>query len=173
MIYTTQRSPLLQLLVGFIAIFLIATDAHSERDWAGFVDYVVDGDTLHIRPIRGGAELKVRLEAMDAPESCQAWGPQARQALAQRVLHHTVQVQSRARDKYGRLLARVSVNGNDVGAWMVAQGHAWAYGRGKKSASYNEEEATARAQGRGLFASRFAERPSNFRRRHGSCYPGH
>ena len=66
-----------------IALIFIAASAYAAGDWSGFVEYVVDGDTLHVRPIGGGSLRHVRLEGLDAPEICQPWGPQARQALAQ------------------------------------------------------------------------------------------
>lgn len=134
------------------------------------VDYVVDGDTLHVRPLKGGAVRHVRLDALDAPEICQLWGPQARQALQQRVLHQRVQVSSRARDVYGRQIARVRLKGEDVGAWLVAQGHAWSSGRHRRKGGYAAQEALARAQSRGLFATGLAQSPADFRRQHGSCY---
>ena len=155
-----------------IALIFIAASAYAAGDWSGFVEYVVDGDTLHVRPIGGGSLRHVRLEGLDAPEICQPWGPQARQALAQVALHHRVQVQSRAEDDYRRLVARVRVKGADVGAWMVTQGNAWSYRWHARKGRYDRQEVAARAQARGLFASGNAEKPGDFRRRHGSCYPG-
>jgi len=154
------------------ALVFIATSAYAAGAWTGLVEYVVDGDTLHVRPIGGGPLRRVRLEGLDAPEICQPWGPQARQALAQHVLHHRVQVQSRAQDDYGRLVARVRVEGVDIGAWMVTQGNAWSYRWQARKGRYDRQEGAARVQARGLFASGNAERPGDFRRRHGSCYPG-
>jgi micrococcal nuclease len=155
-----------------IALIFIAASAYAAGAWTGLVEYVVDGDTLHVRPIGGGPLRHVRLEGLDAPEICQPWGPQARQALAQHVLHHRVQVQSRAQDGYGRLVARVRVKGVDAGARMVAQGNAWSYRWHARQGRYDRQEVAARVQGRGLFASGNAEKPGDFRRRHGSCYPG-
>ena len=68
---------------------------------------------------------KVRLQGIDAPEICQPWGPQARAALHAVLQGQVVEVQGHARDSYGRLLAQLSRQGQDVGVWMVGQGYAW------------------------------------------------
>jgi endonuclease YncB( thermonuclease family) len=73
-------------------------------------------------------------------------------------------------DQYGRLLARITLQGQDVGAWMVTQGHAWSYRYRRDAGPYAAQESQARAQGRGLFASTDAEQPRDFRKRHGSCH---
>lgn len=138
--------------------------------WHGTVTHVSDGDTLWVRAERGGAPRKIRLDGIDAPEICQGHGDVARDALAQRVLGQTVRVTARRKDDYDRLLAKISLQGQDVGAWMVAQGHAWSYRYRRNAGPYSAQEAQARAHGLGLFASGQAQRPRDFRLRHGSCH---
>ncbi len=50
--------------------------------WTGWVSWVMDGDTvLVVRP--GQKEpVKLRLDAVDAPETCQPGGSAAREAMA-------------------------------------------------------------------------------------------
>ena len=50
-----------------------------------------------------------------------------RDALKRRVLGLQVVIEGRSRDDYGRLLARIILDGDDVGARMVKDGHAWSY----------------------------------------------
>lgn len=138
--------------------------------WRGTVTHVTDGDTLWVRPRSGGAPQAVRLTGIDAPELCQRHGEAARAALVGRVLGQQVQVRGDQRDDYGRKLARVSLGQEDVGAWLVRQGHAWSYRYRGQSGPYARQEALARAQGRGLFGAGKAERPRDFRRRHGPCH---
>jgi hypothetical protein len=52
-------------------------------------------------------------------------------------------------DKYGRLLGTCFVDGREINATMVRQGHAWAFV--KYSATYVKEEAQARAEGIGIW----------------------
>ena len=150
-----------------LALWAMALASFPACAWQGRVTWVVDGDTLHVAPLGGGAARRVRLQGLDAPEICQDWGGEARLALATRVLHRRVQVLEQGEDSYGRLLARIRVEGEDVGAWLVAQGHAWAY----RTSGYAALENRARQQRLGLFAAAAPLRPQDFRRRFASCYP--
>ena len=144
---------------------------------SGVVTRVVDGDTLWVRDssaVSGGKTLKVRIADIDAPEVCQAGGPEAREALRRHVLGQPVTLtspSSRSHDDYGRLLARVDKQGEDVGRWMVRRGHAWSYSYRRNAGPHAAEQARAQAAGAGLFAHAEAENPRSFRQRHGSCYP--
>ena len=83
--------------------------------WPGIVTYVSDGDTVWVQPLHGGEAHKVRLLGIDAPEICQPWGPQSRAALHAALQGQVVEVRARTRDSYGRLLAQLTRQGNDVG----------------------------------------------------------
>lgn len=143
--------------------------AHASQAWWGVVTRVSDGDTLWVRPAGAGAPRKIRLHGIDAPELCQAHGPQARAALQGLVLQRSVRVQSLHSDDYGRLLARLWLEEQDVGAVMVREGHAWSYRYRNSPGPYAVQEREARAARRGLFAQADARRPYEFRRRHGPC----
>ncbi len=149
-------------------LFGACAAAHAER-FEGIVTHVTDGDTLWVRSAAGGAPMPIRLDGIDAPEICQAYGVQAREALAQRVLQRHVVVTSRASDTYYRKLGRVHVEGDDVGGWMVSQGHAWSYRFRRDRGPYGPQEAQARSAQLGLWSGAHRETPRNFRRRHGSC----
>jgi len=140
--------------------------------FTGIVTHVTDGDTVWVGPAhqRGGAQaVKVRLRGIDAPEICQAWGPQAKAALESRVLHRRVQVHVSATDTYERKVGTLKLDGEDVAAWMVAEGHAWNDGYRRRKEGYAALEQQAMKAGRGLFADRDAMPPRRFRQQHGSC----
>ncbi|MEA3395410.1 MAG: thermonuclease family protein [Pseudomonadota bacterium] len=143
--------------------------AERPQPWAARVTHVSDGDTLWVQPMRGGRPRKIRLDGVDAPEICQPYGVMARDRLAQQVAGRMVQVLPRRHDDYGRLLARVSVQGQDMGRWMVRQGHAWSHRYRGQPGPYASLEARARAQRLGLWQSA-AEMPRQFRQRHGRCH---
>lgn len=133
------------------------------------VTRVFDGDTLWVKPLAGGRYRKLRLDGLDAPEICQTGGTVSRDALAARLLQQVVTVSQRSQDDYGRALVRLSHGGEDVGAWLVLQGHGWSYRWRHSQGPYAKQEAQARAQRKGLFAQADAELPRDFRRRHGPC----
>jgi endonuclease YncB( thermonuclease family) len=142
----------------------------AAASWLGTVTHVTDGDTVWVQPARGGAALKIRLDGVDAPEICQAFGETSRRLLAQHVLGQQVRVSVRRRDDYDRLLARIYRQKQDIGAWLVTQGLAWSHHYRRDAGPYARQEAQARAQRRGLFSQAAPERPRDFRQRHGSCH---
>lgn len=154
-----------------LTILFTANNAYAKDVFTGTVSYVSDGDTLWVLPDAGGRPRKLRLDGIDAPEICQPGGAASRAVLVQRALHRQVEVSVRRHDDYGRGLARIQLAGNDVGAQMVASGHAWSYRWRRSRGPYAVEEAAARQAGRGLFAVDQPELPRDFRKRHGSCYP--
>lgn len=151
------------------AALCVATNAHSTPGFAGMVSYVSDGDTVWVKPDDGGPARKLRIDGIDAPEICQAAGVRSKDALAGYVLHRHVEVTVRGNDDYGRGLARLRLDGEDLGARMVREGFAWSYRYRHNPGPYATEEAMARAQRRGVFASGQPERPRDFRQRHGPC----
>lgn len=147
--------------------------AHRERAsdpvYVAEVTRIFDGDTLWVRPAAGGRYRKLRIEGIDAPEICQAGGVASRDALERMVRGVPVTVEVRRHDKYGRALARLRVEGQDVAARLVSEGHAWSYRWQRNQGPYAREEGLARRERRGLFAEAEAEPPRQFRQRHGPC----
>jgi endonuclease YncB( thermonuclease family) len=85
------------------------------------------------------------------------------------LLGQSVTVARQGQDTYGRELAIVYWQGQDVGRWMVGQGLAWSYQFGRDAGPYAREQAAARSARLGLFAQADPQPPHRFRRRHGSC----
>ncbi len=140
----------------------------------GMVTKVTDGDTIWVLPATCDAAVrcqpvKVRMLGIDAPESCQAWGAQATRALRERLLDQSVRVSYSRSDVYGRALGRVSLDAEDVGAWMVSQGHAWSYRERRYPGPYAQEQAQAAQSHRGLFGDSQVIEPRVFRKSHGPC----
>ncbi len=78
-----------------------------------------------------------------------ACGTEATAALASLIEGKPVRCLQRGHDKYGRALATCFLGAQDVNAWMVQHGHAWAFVR--YSTTYVREEAEARAARRGIW----------------------
>ena len=159
----------ISLFAALFGISALHAAAPLAGDWWGSVTWVVDGDTVWVRPFGGGRPVPVRLEGIDAPEICQNGGLAARDALKRQLMRQRVLVRSQAHDKYGRVLARLALNGADPAARLVADGWVWSYqyrtGRGPYAALQRQAEA-ARL---GLFAAGVPEEPAAFRKRYGVC----
>lgn len=160
----------LKIPTAFLLCSVLFSTAGYAKVMAGVVTRVSDGDTLWVRLAPGKAPVKVRFQGLDAPETCQAWGPQATQALQAKALHQTVMLSTRARDDFGRLIAQVRMDGDDLGAWVVEQGHAWSQHYRSDPGPYAAQERSARAAKRGLWSAAAATEPRDFRKQHGACY---
>ena len=164
--------PLLWLRLSLLAALLFSPPLHaapSDGDWWGTVTGVVDGDTVRVRPLVGARPVAVRLQGIDAPEICQNGGPAARDAVKRQLMHQRVWVHSQARDQFGRVLARLTLNGDDPAARLVADGWVWSYQYRTGQGPYAAEQRQAAARRLGLFADGLPEEPSAFRKRHGAC----
>lgn len=164
-----RHPPHVMFRLLFLAISVTAGQVQAAEKFAATVSYVSDGDTLWVQPHAGGPPRKLRIDGIDAPEICQTGGEAARHELARRALRRPVMVTVRRHDSYGRGLARIVLDGRDLGADMVDAGHAWSYRWRHNPGPYAAHEARARQAGRGLLALEQAERPRDFRQRHGSC----
>jgi endonuclease YncB( thermonuclease family) len=153
----------------WILLGLVLVPALHAATFRATVSYVTDGDTLWVRRTAGAAPVQLRLLDLDAPETCQAFGPQAKQALRQRVLHRPVVVRTRGKDDYARLLAQVQLREGDLGAWLVRNGYAWSTTFKGRPGPYAALQARAREERRGLWARPAALEPRRFRQRFGRC----
>lgn len=169
---------------------LLCTPAYSQglqpSTWTGQVTHISDGDTVWIeahpnqqlhhptgqaRDTRQASQArKVRIEGIDAPEICQAYGQTSKAALQHKLLHKSVTVATSRIDDYGRDIAKISSQKEDIGAWLVTQGHAWSYHTRHSPGMYAKEEQTAKANQHGLFAQANPKQPRFFRQQHGPCF---
>lgn len=152
-----------------LAIFSVSTSVSAAQAFTGRVSQVPDGDTLWVLPDAGGPPRKLRIDGIDAPETCQPGGTAAREALAGMAVHRRVEVTVKRYDDFGRGLARIRLDGQDLGARLVREGHAWSYRYRRNPGPYVAQEQAARSQRRGLFSQDAPEAPRQFRQRHGPC----
>lgn len=138
----------------------------------GRVIRVIDGDTVEIRMGEGGADQnrRIRLFAIDAPESKMPWGNACREKLAEVVAGKSVKVQVKDRDQYGRTVGQVFAGSRDANLAQIEAGCAWHYKQysrkqtpGERRA-YTQAEEAARAAKRGLWKEADPEAPWAFRR---------
>ena len=117
---------------------------------------VFDADTVDIDGVR------FRLFGIDAPESvqtCRAWGRAwdcgavATEALMSRA--EGMSCEGSDTDRYGRTIGVCGSDGEDLNAWLVANG--WALAYRQYSEDYVNEEEQARSNKRGMHRGEFIE----------------
>ena len=119
---------------------------------------VADGDTLTISDATSGRHV-VRLAGIDAPEIDQPFGAEAKANLADLALHKVAVIDWDKRDRYGRVVGKVTIGGIDVNLEQIRGGLAWhfkAYQQEQSVAdrqAYAQAEASARNSSLGLWAA--------------------
>ena len=114
--------------------------------------WVTDGDGIRV------AGYEVRFAGLDAPEWDQKakhrdghWfnhGKRVKNALVQKIGGKHVRIAVEGEDKFGRLVGTVTCNGEDIGEWLVREGHAIA----AYDDRYKHVEREARKARRGMWA---------------------
>jgi len=160
-----------QALWACACVTSLPVQAAPPKSVQGLVTQVTDGDSVWLTP-PGKPPLEVRLRDIDAPESCQPWGAEARQALADLVLNKVATLQVSGRDSYGRTVGALSIDDLNVSRHLVENGHAWSVRTRWDQGPLVKQEKMARALSRGLHGSPGAIQPKDFRTRHGACAPG-
>ncbi|ECD5592901.1 nuclease [Salmonella enterica subsp. enterica serovar Typhimurium] len=149
-----------------LPLIMLSIPVVAEADITGKIVRVLDGDTVEI--LAGNVATRVRLNGIDAPEKAQPFGQRSRQALTAIVGGKTVLAVGEKRDRYGRLLATLILDGRDINATQVYSGMAWVY-RYKGLATepeYLRYERDARTVRRGLWSEKEPVEPSIWRQRH-------
>ena len=134
------------------------------RSFTATVVAIHDGDTISVRTSRD--TVRVRLEGIDCPEYRQPYSTRAKRFTSDLIYHKTVTVEGRGEDQYGRLLARVRVDGVEVNEALVSSGLAWHYQRVEIDPALSRAERTARAARVGLWADPNPVPPWLWRRDH-------
>ena len=131
---------------------------------------VADGDTITV--LDGQKKThKVRLQGIDAPEKKQAYGEKSKQNLAFLIYNRTVHVEYSKYDKYGRIIGKVSLKGQDICLEQITKGMAWHYKKYQNEQStidrelYRSTEITARDSKIGLWNDVHPTTPWDFRKK--------
>jgi endonuclease YncB( thermonuclease family) len=148
-------------------LLALACAAHAETV-TGRVVGVADGDTITVLDAVK-VQHKIRLAGIDAPEKKQAFGNRSKELLSDMVFDKTVNVETEKRDRYGRQIGKVLVNGLDVNLVQVERGMAWFYRQYQREQTPNDRrlyeaaEDTAKAEKRGLWQDLSPVPPWEFR----------
>ena len=156
-----------RLLISAV-LLLLGAAAHADT-LTGRVVGIADGDTLTVLDATN-TQHKIRLSGIDSPEKGQPFGQRCKQSLSDLAYGRTVAVESNKRDRYGRLIGKVLVDGQDANLEQVRHGCAWHYKRYMNEQSlderlaYNAAEESARAGRVGLWSDQNPVPPWEWRR---------
>lgn len=154
-------------------LLLVATLLFSGQSLAdvlqGRVIGISDGDTVTVLDATN-AQYKIRLMGIDAPEKKQAFGIKSRESLSALVFNKQVSVEYYKKDKYGRTIGKIIVNGVDANLEQIKAGMAWHYKKYQKEQSledrstYAQAEDQARINRYGLWAASMPIPPWDWRK---------
>jgi len=140
--------------VVILALFAPASYAQVEpgQTFTARVTAVTDGDTYDVRRSAGG-DVTIRLYGVDAPESAQPYGTAATKAARRYVGGKNVRVVVEDIGRYGRAVARISIQGGDLGAMLIGDGLAWWYREyAPNETEYQRLQRQARNANQGLWS---------------------
>jgi len=126
---------------------------------------VHDGDTITGLD-ESKTQFKIRLDAIDAPELGQPFGQASKKALSEKVFGKSVTVIPKTKDKYGRTVGHVLIDGRDVNLEMLEDGMAWHYKHYDHNARLARAEEEARAAKKGLWSDGDPVPPWDWRKEH-------
>ncbi len=135
----------------------------------GKVVKVADGDSITVLD-NTNTQHRIRLQGIDAPERKQAFGNASRKHLASFVAGREVSMKWDKRDRYGRIVGKIWVNGIDACLEQVKAGFAWHYKKYQHGQSlenqklYADAEDWAREGRLGLWRENDPMPPWEFRR---------
>jgi endonuclease YncB( thermonuclease family) len=166
--FTLQQFWALGRVLLAICLWSTTVLAWADGVLAGRVVGLADGDTITVLDYQY-VQHKVRVAGIDAPEKGQAFGNRSKSHLAMLVMGKPVDVEWSKKDRYGRIVGLVRVNGSDAGFEQVRAGMAWhykAYSKEQSSedrAAYSAAEDDARLAYRGLWADKSPQPPWDYR----------
>jgi micrococcal nuclease len=123
---------------------------------------IIDGDTFDL--LSNGTVYRIRLNGIDCPERKQPYYQQAKNFLANACMQMQVTVTYSSKDRNGRLLGDVFVNGKHINLLLVQQGYAWHYKKYSTAIQLANAETAARAAKLGLWKERNAIAPWEWRK---------
>lgn len=155
-------------LLLFVASLLVVAPATSDT-LHGRVVGVSDGDTVTVLDSTN-TQVKIRLLGIDAPEKKQSFGSKSKESLSNLVFSKQVTVEYSKKDKYGRTVGKIIVDGIDANLEQVKAGMAWHYKKYQKEQSaedrvlYSIAEEQARREAQGLWVDREPTPPWDWRK---------
>jgi endonuclease YncB( thermonuclease family) len=131
-------------------------DTPTADEISGRVIGISDGDTITVLDDKK-TQYKIRLQGIDAPESGQDFGQVSKQNLSHLIYGKTVHTLLHKKDKYGRFVGTIYLEGKDINLEQVKAGLAWHYKQyeneqsGAERTAYSNAETSAKNSKAGLW----------------------
>ncbi len=151
-----------------IVMALLSLSAHAVT-LTGRVVSIADGDTLTLLDVEN-QQHTIRLSGIDAPETAQDFGQQAKTSLSAMAFSQPARAECRKPDRYQQEICVVFVDSKDVGLEQIRNGMAWWYQKYSKDqtqqerADYAQAEFKAKIYRNGLWNSKNPTPPWKWRR---------
>lgn len=135
--------------------------------WEGVVTKIHDGDSIAVRAIADGRQVKVRILGVDCPEYRQPYGKEAAEFVrALLPIGATVEVWDDRLDRYGKMLAEVTTpDGKNLIDELLKAGLAWVHKDCLGCDALYALELQAREAKRGLWKDKNPVPPWEWRKR--------
>ena len=128
-----------------LVLTLCASVISNAAEIHGKVVGVSDGDTVTVLDAEQH-QHKIRLAGIDAPEKAQAFGQASKRSLSDMVYGREVDVSWDKRDRYGRIIGKISADKMDICLEQVRRGMAWHYKQYQRDQSPADRQAYAAAE---------------------------
>jgi len=150
-------------------LLLICLHTASADTLNGVVTGITDGDTLTLLDEQK-QQHKIRFAGIDAPEKVQPFGSKSQANLGLLAFQKQVTAECPKRDRYGRELCKVFVDGKDIGLQQIADGMAWWFVKyaneqaPEDRIAYEQAESMAKLRRLGLWADTNPTPPWDWRK---------
>jgi endonuclease YncB( thermonuclease family) len=148
---------------GIALLLFIMSPALASDLVSGKVTAVIDGNTVEVLADDQQTH-RIQLSDIDSPELSQSFGEEARKELEKLVLHKTVTIEFKGKDRRGNALGIVLVKGkDDPRIALLKDGLAWTAEQ-NPDAALEVHRAQAQQKGKGLWKESNPTPPWTFRR---------
>lgn len=158
---------------AFVPINSKRVDETTTRKLSGTVISITDGDTFTVLADRNRSYV-IRMKGIDAPESRQSFSTASRRNLASLVTAKSITIEWQKHDRYGRIVGKVLLNGEDICLRQIRDGLAWHYKQFENEQTdvdrhlYSDAEQRARVQRVGLWQEPYPIAPWDFKNNKGT-----
>ena len=150
------------VLILCIALMSAIETVHAQRPadlvnrrFVAEVTHVADGDTVEIL-IPPARKVRVRLHGVDTPEFNEPFNARARTFTRVLMFGRSVTLVGKDVDRYGRLVARVTVDDMDASESIIAAGLGCTFRQYARDSALDAAQESARRSQRGFWAGNMA-----------------